>query len=43
MLGRMLFSGDDGGKPTATLSGGEGARLMLCEAHPAGAQRARAR
>jgi ATPase subunit of ABC transporter with duplicated ATPase domains len=29
ILGRMLFSGEDGGKPTATLSGGEGARLML--------------
>ena len=29
ILGRMLFSGEDGGKPTGTLSGGEGARLML--------------
>jgi ATPase subunit of ABC transporter with duplicated ATPase domains len=31
LLGRMLFSGLDGGKPTATLSGGEGARLVLCQ------------
>jgi ATPase subunit of ABC transporter with duplicated ATPase domains len=31
VLGRMLFSGDDGLKPTATLSGGEGARLMMCK------------
>ena len=30
-LGRMLFSGDDGRKPTATLSGGEAARLMMCK------------
>jgi ATPase subunit of ABC transporter with duplicated ATPase domains len=29
ILGRMLFSGEDGGKPTATLSGGEAARLMM--------------
>ncbi len=29
VLGRMLFSGEDGGKPTATLSGGEAARLMM--------------
>ena len=29
VLGRMLFSGDDGGKPTGTLSGGEAARLMM--------------
>ena len=31
VLGRMLFSGADGGKPVATLSGGEGARLVLCK------------
>jgi ATPase subunit of ABC transporter with duplicated ATPase domains len=31
VLGRMLFSGADGAKPTATLSGGEGARLVLCK------------
>jgi len=31
ILGRMLFSGKDGSKPTATLSGGECARLMLCK------------
>ena len=29
VLGRMLFSGEDGAKPTATLSGGEAARLIL--------------
>ncbi len=31
ILGRMLFSGTDGGKPTTTLSGGEAARLVLCK------------
>jgi ATPase subunit of ABC transporter with duplicated ATPase domains len=31
ILGRMLFSGEDGGKPTATLSGGEAARLVMCK------------
>jgi len=31
VLGRMLFSGADGAKPTATLSGGEAARLVLCK------------
>ena len=31
VLGRMLFSGEDGQKPTATLSGGEAARLKMCE------------
>jgi ATPase subunit of ABC transporter with duplicated ATPase domains len=31
VLGRMLFSGADGAKPTATLSGGEAARLMMCK------------
>ncbi|MBT3220081.1 MAG: ABC-F family ATP-binding cassette domain-containing protein [Proteobacteria bacterium] len=31
ILGRMLFSGKDGQKPTATLSGGEVARLMMCK------------
>ncbi len=30
ILGRMLFSGEDGAKPTATLSGGEAARLIMC-------------
>ena len=27
----MLFSGTDGKKPTATLSGGEAARLIMCK------------
>ena len=31
ILGRMLFSGEDGKKPTGTLSGGEAARLMMCK------------
>jgi ATPase subunit of ABC transporter with duplicated ATPase domains len=31
ILGRMLFSGADGRKPTGTLSGGEAARLMMCK------------
>ena len=31
ILGRMLFSGADGAKPTATLSGGEAARLIMCK------------
>lgn len=31
VLGRMLFSGEDGKKPTATLSGGECARLVMCK------------
>ncbi|TVQ90257.1 MAG: ABC transporter ATP-binding protein [Deltaproteobacteria bacterium] len=31
VLGRMLFSGEDGGKPTGTLSGGEAARLMMSQ------------
>jgi len=30
ILGRMLFSGADGGKPTGTLSGGECMRLLMC-------------
>ena len=30
VLGRMLFSNKDGEKPTATLSGGEAARLIMC-------------
>jgi len=30
ILGRMLFSGQDGKKPTTTLSGGEAARLSMC-------------
>ncbi len=30
ILGRMLFSGEDGAKPTTTLSGGEAARLVMC-------------
>jgi ATPase subunit of ABC transporter with duplicated ATPase domains len=29
-LGRMLFSGEDGLKPTTTLSGGEAARMVIC-------------
>ncbi len=31
ILGRMLFSGEEGAKPTATLSGGEAARLVMCK------------
>ncbi len=31
VLGRMLFSGEDGLKPTTTLSGGEAARLVICK------------
>lgn len=31
ILGRMLFSGKDGEKPTGTLSGGEAARLVMCK------------
>ncbi len=31
VLGRMLFSGEDGAKPTTTLSGGEAARLIMCK------------
>ncbi len=31
ILGRMLFSGTEGMKPTATLSGGEAARLVMCK------------
>jgi ATPase subunit of ABC transporter with duplicated ATPase domains len=30
LLGQMLFSGEEGLKPTAALSGGETARLLLC-------------
>jgi len=30
LLGQMLFSGEDGYKPTAALSGGETARLLFC-------------
>jgi ATPase subunit of ABC transporter with duplicated ATPase domains len=30
LLGQMLFSGEDGYKPTKALSGGETARLLLC-------------
>jgi ATPase subunit of ABC transporter with duplicated ATPase domains len=30
LLGQMLFSGEDGQKPTATLSGGEVARVVFC-------------
>jgi ATPase subunit of ABC transporter with duplicated ATPase domains len=30
LLGQMLFSGDDGYKPTEALSGGETARLLFC-------------
>jgi ATPase subunit of ABC transporter with duplicated ATPase domains len=31
LLGQMLFSGEEGLKPTEALSGGEAARLMLCK------------
>jgi ATPase subunit of ABC transporter with duplicated ATPase domains len=31
LLGQMLFSGEEGLKPTAALSGGETARLLLCQ------------
>ena len=31
LLGRMLFSGDERMKPTATLSGGETVRTLLCQ------------
>jgi ATPase subunit of ABC transporter with duplicated ATPase domains len=31
LLGQMLFSGDDGLKPTQALSGGESARLIFCK------------
>jgi len=31
LLGKMLFSGEEGLKPTATLSGGETVRLLLCK------------
>jgi len=31
LMGRMLFSGDDGLKPTDALSGGEASRLMMCK------------
>src|SRR6202035_2073780 len=30
LLGQMLFSGEEGLKPTAGLSGGETARLLFC-------------
>jgi ATPase subunit of ABC transporter with duplicated ATPase domains len=30
LMGQMLFSGDDAMKPTATLSGGERARMIFC-------------
>jgi ATPase subunit of ABC transporter with duplicated ATPase domains len=30
LLGQMLFSGEEGLKPTAALSGGETARLLFC-------------
>jgi ATPase subunit of ABC transporter with duplicated ATPase domains len=30
LLGQMLFSGEEGYKPTAALSGGETARLLFC-------------
>ena len=30
LLGQMLFSGDEGLKPTHALSGGEAARLIFC-------------
>jgi ATPase subunit of ABC transporter with duplicated ATPase domains len=31
LLGQMLFSGEEGMKPTAALSGGETARLLFCK------------
>lgn len=31
LLGRMLFSGEDGEKPTTTLSGGETVRVLFCK------------
>jgi ATPase subunit of ABC transporter with duplicated ATPase domains len=31
LLGQMLFSGEEGGKPTDALSGGEAARLIFCK------------
>jgi ATPase subunit of ABC transporter with duplicated ATPase domains len=31
LLGQMLFSGEEGLKPTAALSGGETARLIMCK------------
>jgi ATPase subunit of ABC transporter with duplicated ATPase domains len=31
LLGQMLFSGEEGLKPTDALSGGEAARLMFCK------------
>ncbi|HEY3929852.1 MAG TPA: ATP-binding cassette domain-containing protein [Candidatus Koribacter sp.] len=31
LLGQMLFSGEEGLKPTAALSGGESARLIFCK------------
>ena len=31
LLGQMLFSGEEGNKPTDALSGGEAARLMFCK------------
>src|SRR5581483_10865758 len=31
LLGQMLFSGEEGLKPTAALSGGETARLIFCK------------
>ena len=31
ILGQMLFSGEEGNKPTKALSGGEQARLVFCK------------
>ncbi len=31
LLGQMLFNGEEGNKPTDTLSGGEAARLIFCK------------
>ena len=31
LLGQMLFRGEEGGKPTDALSGGEAARLIFCK------------
>ncbi|MGC4093881.1 MAG: ATP-binding cassette domain-containing protein [Polyangiaceae bacterium] len=43
LLGRMLFKGEEGMKPTEALSGGEAVRLNLLSAHADQRQRAGAR
>ena len=42
LLGQMLFSGEEGLKPTEALSGGETARLLLCRLMRMGRRRIRA-